>query len=227
MTRRISPRTRFLALVTAVLGSFALVTGLGAPNPEGLAQFVGDIGMLGSMAAIATSALLLLALVPRSVLAAGAGLAFGPVLGTTYVLAGAALGALAAFAAGRWLGRDFVMMRSRLAAAEAWLASRGAVGVIVVRILPVAPFGLVSYAYGTTGISVRAYMIGTAVGAAPSTAIYATLGASALNPGSPAFAVSLAAAVALMVACATVAGMLRRRRGSANAGDTSLRRKWH
>ena len=200
-----------------------MVAVLGAPNPEDLARFVEDLGILDSVVAVAISALLLLALVPRSVLAAGAGLAFGPVLGATYVLAGAALGALAAFAAGRWLGRDFIMMRSRLAAADAWLASRGAIGVVVVRILPVAPFGLVSYAYGTTGISVRAYLIGTAVGAAPSTAVYATLGASALNPGSPAFAASLAAAVALTVASATVTGVLRRRRGSANVGDTRLR----
>jgi uncharacterized membrane protein YdjX (TVP38/TMEM64 family) len=79
------------------------------------------------------------------------------------------------------------------------------------RLLPVAPFGLVSYAFGTTGVSLRTYLLGTAVGALPSTVIYASLGAAAMAPGSPAFAASVAAAVALGVGTAGATAVARRR----------------
>jgi uncharacterized membrane protein YdjX (TVP38/TMEM64 family) len=75
----------------------------------------------------------------------------------------------------------------------------------------VADSGLVSYGLDTTGIRVRSYLIGTAFGAAPSTAIYAHLGAAALKPDRPAFLLSVAAAVLLAVAGAVVSALARRR----------------
>jgi hypothetical protein len=80
------------------------------------------------------------------------------------------------------------------------------------RLLPIAPFGLVSYAFGATGVSFRAYLAGTSIGMLPSTVIYASLGASALNPGTPGFALSLTAALVMALATSTGAAILTRRR---------------
>jgi uncharacterized membrane protein YdjX (TVP38/TMEM64 family) len=182
-----------IVLVAALAGTVAVV---GAPDPGRLAATIAGFGSLGPVIVIGGSALLLAALVPRSVLAAGAGLVFGPLLGSVYVLAGAALAALAAFAAGRVLGRDFVTARARLAALDARLTARSVLSVALMRILPIAPFGLVSYGLGTTSVPVGSYLLGTAIGAAPS---------------SPGFVASLAAAALLVIGSATATAILRRR----------------
>jgi uncharacterized membrane protein YdjX (TVP38/TMEM64 family) len=211
------PAVRLALLVLLVSALAGAVAVLGVPAPDRLAAEVSGLGPIGPAVVVVASALLLVALVPRSVLAAGAGLVFGPLAGGVYVLAGAALAALVAFAAGRALGRDFVASRRRLAAIDAWLTRRGVVGVALMRILPVAPFGLVSYGFGTTGIRVGTYLLGTAIGAAPSTFVYASLGDNALNPGSPGFLVSIAVAGLLATGSAAAAAALRRRDLSADA----------
>jgi uncharacterized membrane protein YdjX (TVP38/TMEM64 family) len=214
--RRPAVRVALLVLLVAALA--AAVAGLGVPEPARLAAEVSELGPAGPVVVVVASAFLLVALVPRSVLAAGAGLVFGPLAGGIYVLAGAALAALAAFAAGRALGRDFVAARSRLAGIDAWLTRHGVLGVALMRILPVAPFGLVSYGFGTTGTRVGDYLLGTAIGAAPSTFVYAWLGDNAIDPGSPGFVVSIAVAGLLAAGSAGTAGVLRRR--AARAAET-------
>lgn len=204
-------RLRFALLVTMIGLLAAAVALVGVPKPADVATAVADLGALGPVVVIVSSAMLLAALVPRSVLAAAAGLVFGPLLGAGYILAGAAVGALVAFALGRLLGRDFLATRRRLARLDRWLTDRGIWAVVLLRLLPVAPFGLVSYGFGTTGIRVRHYLLGTAIGVAPSTLVFAYLGAAAMAPGSPAFLLSLLAAAVLVAASAITHAALRRR----------------
>jgi uncharacterized membrane protein YdjX (TVP38/TMEM64 family) len=202
---------RFLILVLAV-AACAVWVGLSEhPGPRELGALVADVGPMGPVIVVTASALLLVVLIPRSILAAGAGLVFGSVAGALYALAASALGALTAFAVGRWLGRDFVASRTSVARLDAWVAGRGAWGVIVVRLLPVAPFGLTSYAFGTSGVSLGAYLIGTAVASVPSTLVYTNLGAAAMRPGSAAFLSSLAAAAVLAMGGVVTTMMARRR----------------
>ena len=57
---------------------------------------------------------------------------------------------------------------------------------VTVRILPLAPFGMVSYAFGASGVRLRAYLVGTVLGMLPATAVYVNLGAASTRPGSSA-----------------------------------------
>jgi uncharacterized membrane protein YdjX (TVP38/TMEM64 family) len=182
----------------------------GARRLEGLVQDVHSAGAVGPLVAIAGTAVLVLALVPRTVVAAAGGLLFGPVAGSAYVLVGACLGALVAFGAGRWLGRDVVVTHARAARVDRWITASGTAGVASARLLPVAPFGLVSYVCGASGLSTRAYLVGTLVGMIPGTVVYAGLGASAMAPGRPAFLVLLLCALALPLVALFVARRLRR-----------------
>ena len=208
----ISAGRRMAILGFAIVTLAAGVVMLGVPQPQRLAASVAEMGAAAPLVVVVAAAILLAALVPRSVLAAAAGLVFGPWAGSLYVLTGAGLAALLAFAAGRWLGRDFVAARSRLAGVDAWLTARGAWGVAVLRILPIAPFGLISYGFGTTGIRLRSYLLGTAAGAAPGTVVYASLGASAMYPGSAGFLASVAAAAVLALGGIVGSAVVRRRR---------------
>lgn len=118
---------------------------------------------------------------------------------------------VAAFGVGRYLGYDFVASRRHAAALNAFLHRRGLLGVLILRLLPIAPFGLVSYAFGVTAVRPATYLLATVIGIAPSTIVFASLGANALSPGTPAFAGSGAAALALTVLGVVGAHIVRRR----------------
>lgn len=203
-------------LVLLISGLAAAVFLTGPPGPNRFSGAALPVGPAGALLAVAATALLSAAMVPRTVLAAASGLLYGPVAGAAYVLVGAAIGAVAAFSAARWLGRDFIASRRRTVALDRWLTARGTLAVLTVRLLPIAPFGLVSYAFGTTAISLRAYLAGTTLGIVPSTAVYANLGAHAMAPGTPGFAWSLVAALGLAAAGACTAAVASRRRMPGN-----------
>jgi uncharacterized membrane protein YdjX (TVP38/TMEM64 family) len=139
---------------------------------------------LGPVSAIGAASLLLLALVPRTVVSLVCGAVFGLAAGATYALIAAIAAAAIAFAAGRWLVRGVVAERLRGGAArlDSWLSRRGLLAVLVVRLVPIAPFGLVSYCYGATGVRTRHYLLGTLAGAAPSAVTWAGIGAAAIDP---------------------------------------------
>jgi uncharacterized membrane protein YdjX (TVP38/TMEM64 family) len=216
------PHIRFSLLVFLVGGLAAVVFSSGVPRPEELRTAVATLGLAGPLLAVAGTAMLSAAMVPRTVLAAAGGLLFGPFTGAAYVLIGAAAGALVAFAIGRWLGRDFIATRRRAAGVDRWLGARGFLGVLTLRLLPIAPFGLVSYAFGTTAVSMRAFLAGTALAIVPSTVVYASLGAHALAPGTAGFAWSLAAALALPAVGVCAAAVLGRQRANQDTVSTPV-----
>lgn len=175
---------RFGLLVT-LIGGFGLAAFL-APRPEmeQVRDAVDRLGPAAPVAAILGGALLLVALVPRTFLTVAWGAIFGPLHGAGYSLAAAVLAATAGFAVGRLLGRDFVSqrVRGRLAHLDGWFTRQHVLGVISVRLLPFASFGLVSYGYGTTGARLVPYLTGTLLSAVPSAFGYAAVGAAVVSP---------------------------------------------
>jgi uncharacterized membrane protein YdjX (TVP38/TMEM64 family) len=145
---------------------------------------VRDLGAFGPIAAVVAGAALLMALVPRTAISFACGLLFGALAGAGLALVAALSAATATFWLGRWAGREPVRrrLRGRLARADAWLARRGTLAVVVVRLLPIAPFGLIGYAYGTSATRFRHYLAGTAIGGAPSAFAYAAIGAAVVSP---------------------------------------------
>lgn len=207
---------RFTALLVMVVALAVTAVTLGQSVAAIRGQAVEMVGWWAPLVAVMACTALMAALVPRSVVAAAAGLLFGPLWGAGYVLAGAALAAVVAFTTGRWLGRDFVKAHRRLAAVDRWIVRGGPLGVVALRLVPVAPFGLVSYACGTTGLRLGTFIGGTLIGAAPGTALYASLGAAALSPGTPGFVIFAVTAVVLALAGAAVA---RRHAGGRDLPD--------
>ncbi|MEV4705416.1 TVP38/TMEM64 family protein [Actinoplanes sp. NPDC049316] len=208
---------RFVLLVALIVGLVtAVMSGL-TPSAATVADLAQRAGAFAPLVIVGGTALLLSAMVPRTVLAAAAGAVFGAAEGAVYVLAGALLGAVIAFGTGRVLGRDFVRSRTRGAAVDRLLQRRGLLSVLILRLLPIAPFGLVSYALGATGVRVWTYVLGTLLGIVPGTTLYAVLGANATAPTSPAFIASTAAAVALAAGGLLGARTVIRRASNADA----------
>ncbi|SDT63720.1 TVP38/TMEM64 family protein [Actinoplanes derwentensis] len=140
----------------------------------------------GAVVAVAVlGSLLLSALVPRTLITMTCGALLGATSGMAAALAAAVIAAIATYYAGRWAGRGALQARagSRLARLDGWLNRRGLAAVLLVRFLPLAPFGLVGYAYGTTSVCRKRYLLGTTIAAIPSTVTYAVIGAAVVAPG--------------------------------------------
>lgn len=106
---------------------------------------------------------------PRPLITLASVIAFGAVLGAVYALAGIVVAALAGFVAGHMLSRDTVR---RLAGPRAnkishALRQRGLLAMVLVRLVPVAPFVVVSLVAGAIRIRTWHFVLGTAVGMAP------------------------------------------------------------
>lgn len=181
------PSARRFALLLLLLAGFGVALLLvPRPDPTQLPRLAHSLNGYAPIAAIAIGALLLVALVPRTFVTLAAGAIFGPLPGAAYSLGAALLAAALGFAVGRLLGREFVAerVRGRLARLDGWFARQSVFGVITVRLLPIAGFGLVSYGYGTTGARVLPFLTGSVIAAAPTAFGYAAIGAAVSSPGS-------------------------------------------
>jgi phospholipase D1/2 len=110
-------------------------------------------------------AFVVLALLPVMLLIAATGIAFGPVLGPVYAMAGCLASASTGFAIGRWLGRKRVeqLGGKRIARVTRGLKRNGTLAVFLVRKVP-APFTLVNIVVGASTVGYREFMIGTLLG---------------------------------------------------------------
>ncbi|MCO6412473.1 MAG: VTT domain-containing protein, partial [Thiogranum sp.] len=110
-----------------------------------------------------------LLMVPLTVLAVLGGLAFGGVLGFTYVMLAALASAALAFVAGHFLSHDAVNRLSgdRLKRLSRRLADRGVLAVAVLRLIPVAPFTVFNLVAGASHVKFRHFLLGSVIGMAP------------------------------------------------------------
>ncbi|GAB1646007.1 TVP38/TMEM64 family protein [Krasilnikovia sp. MM14-A1259] len=152
---------------------------------QAIAQSVLALGPIAAVAIAILGGVLLSVLVPRTAITMACGALLGPATGSVTALAAAVIAAVATYYAGRWAGRGILGARagSRMAQLDGWLNRRGLSAVLLVRFLPLAPYGLVGYAYGTTSVCRKRYLLGTTLAAVPSTISYAVLGAAVTAPG--------------------------------------------
>jgi uncharacterized membrane protein YdjX (TVP38/TMEM64 family) len=174
--------TRF-AVLGVVVGGLAAVAAV-LPLRE-ISDAVMMLGRGGAAVAIAVvGGLLLSVMVPRTAITLACGALLGAATGAAASLAAAVLAAVATYYAGRWAGRGALQAKSgsKLARLDGWLDKRGLSAVLLVRLLPLAPYGLVGYAYGTTSVCRKRYLLGTTLAAIPSAISYAVIGAAVTKP---------------------------------------------
>ncbi len=96
-------------------------------------------------------------------------LTFGPWLGLVYALLGSVASALSGYGLGALFGRNAVrqLAGKRINDVSRQLAKRGILTMLVVRIVPVAPFTIVNLVAGASHIRFRDFMLGTLLGMTP------------------------------------------------------------
>ena len=199
----------FALLVVGVGGALLAAGGRVDEALDLIRGTVDRAGMWGPALFVVAYAVLTVLLVPGSPLTVAAGVLFGPWLGTALVVVGATLGATGAFLWGRRLGREAVarLTGDRFDKVDDWLHDRGLLAVLYVRLVPLLPFNLLNPVAGVTGVTLRDFVVGTAVGIVPGTFAFAALGGTFDDPTSPTFL----GAVALLVVLAVGAPLVDRR----------------
>lgn len=140
---------------------------------------ISALGWLAPLAFIAIYTLATIGFVPGSLLTLGAGILFGVIWGSVYVLIGATLGAIGAFLLGRYLVRGWVSSKiaqsPKFQGIDRAVAQEGLKIVLLTRLSPLFPFNLLNYAFGITAVSLKDYVIGS-VGMIPGTVLYVYVG---------------------------------------------------
>jgi uncharacterized membrane protein YdjX (TVP38/TMEM64 family) len=194
-----------------LLGLFYLVAVARVVDVEQVRRVVSATGPAAPLTYVVVSAALGALFVPGSILAAGSGFLFGPVLGI-FVTLGATVGtAIIASLVGRRAGRDSaraLLGTERADRIDALIERRGLWAVVGQRFIPGISDALASYAFGAIGVPWWQMAVGAFVGSSPRAFVYTALGASIGNLSSP------LAYAAIAVWCVTaIVGAFAARRG--------------
>ncbi len=115
---------------------------------------------------------------PVLVLIAATSAALGPWLGFVSAMIGVLASALLTFGIGRMIGQARLqrLLGPRMARLQRRVASRGIIAVVIMRMVPVAPFSIVNVIAGATTLRLRDFLIGSGLGMAPGIITMAALG---------------------------------------------------
>ena len=215
-----SPWTRLAVLVVLIGVGASLVMVADDLSVDGIRAVVEGIGPWASLVYVGLYVLATVILLPGTPFTVAAGVVFGPWLGLGVVLTGATLGATGSFLIGRAVGRDAVVQLAgrRVRAIDRALERNGLVSVLIMRLIPLFPFNVLNLVCGVTGLKLRDYIVGTAVGIIPGTALLVIAGGSIDDPTSPLFIGSVAGFAALAV----VTSLIARRIRPADAEETDV-----
>ncbi len=105
---------------------------------------------------------------------------FGPLLGFLYAMTGVLIGAAFGFGIGNLAGERVLrgLMGEKLKTLDSKITKTGVIGFSVIRMVPVAPFGVVNMAAGVSSVSFVTFLFGTLLGMGPGTFALAVLGDS-------------------------------------------------
>ena len=188
---RAADRMWTLRTILAVCGLAAALGGLAlAWQYTSLSDFA-DVGFVSSvilqsarsefapLLAIAAFVVGGLVVFPVLVLIAATAAALGPWLGFVSAATGVLLSSLLLFGIGRVLGHARLqrLLGRRSSRVQSRIIGKGVVAVAMIRMVPIAPFSIVNMVAGASKLSLRDFMLGTALGMAPGIAAMAALGA--------------------------------------------------
>jgi uncharacterized membrane protein YdjX (TVP38/TMEM64 family) len=177
-------RLRIFIIVVGV--ALAALAAYGLPLGQwitDLAQGARETGPLGVGLFFVAYVVSTVAGLPGSVLTLALGFAYGPFWGLAIASPASVTGAICALLLGRTLLRDWAAKKAggsaRARAIEAAVAREGFKLVLLLRLSPIVPFNLLNYVLSLTSVRLGTYVIGSAVGMLPGTALYVYLGSLA------------------------------------------------
>ncbi|WP_205876402.1 TVP38/TMEM64 family protein [Mycobacterium camsae] len=179
---------RLIVFVAFLLTMFYLVAVARVVDIDAVRRTVEATGPMAPLVYVILSGLLGAMFLPGSILAAGSGLLFGPVVGL-FVTLGAAMGtAIVASTVGRRAGRDSARVLvgpTRAQRIDSVIERGGLWAVVGQRFVPGISDAFASYTFGAFGIPLWQIAMGSFIGSAPRAFVYTALGASIRDRSSP------------------------------------------
>jgi len=172
-----------LGLVVLVLGLLVYIFRFSSLKDqlslESIQIFLGGFGAWGPVIYILMYAILTVVFFPASILTAAGGFVYGKLWGTVYAIIGATIAAIVAFYIGRYAAKDWVekITGKRFDKYNKKLAKRGFETVAVMRLL-FLPYIPLSYAAGTSRVTIGAFVLATILTNIPGVFAFAFLGSS-------------------------------------------------
>jgi len=124
-------------------------------------DWIRGLGPWGPLAFIAIYVVAIVFFVPASIFTLGAGFVYGMLWGSIYVLVAANIAAAVAFLIGRHFARDWIAHKMeaqpKFKAIDEATARDGWKIVALIRLAPVFPFSIMSYAFGLTRVPFWGY----------------------------------------------------------------------
>ncbi len=184
-------------------------------NIDMLKNMVKENFLLASLIYIGSTVIAsVLLAVPGVTFAIIAGLLFGPWMGTLLCSIAATLGAVFSFIVGRFFLKDTIKpMAVKNKYLKKWLFSENGYDdmfvLMITRLIPVFPYNLQNFAYGTTDMKLSKYTIGTFIFIVPGTAMY-TVGAAGFADEKNRI-IYIAAAILIAVVVSIMGYLLKKR----------------
>ncbi len=212
-----APRPSLVAVVSTLLGIALLAVLVLVVDPlrEAFAAAVGgdaeevrerldELGLAGPLLILALALVHAVVFYPAEIVDAAAGFAYGFLPALLLVMTGWLLSGLLCFAIGRSVARPLLdrwLGTERFERTEAMIERGGITLLIAVRLIPIVPFSLTSYAAGAARVPAWRFLWTTAVGYLPITALSVYFGTQleGLNPTDPLVLASAAALLALLL----------------------------
>lgn len=167
-------------LVTLLIVGFVIEAGLfsGVLSEEWIDREVRGKGISGELLFLAVGGLATAVAVPRHVVSFLGGYAFGFGLGGALALVATEIGCLVDFFYARIIGRPLVSARlgARVRRIDEFLAANPFSMTLLIRLLPVGNNFATSLAAGVSRVPARPFLLGSLLGYAPQTAVFALAG---------------------------------------------------
>ena len=148
-----------------------------------LAERARDAGAVGVALFVVAYVISTVLALPGSILTLAAGFAYGPVWGLAVASPASVTGATCAFLLGRTWLRDWAVRMAgsspRARALDAALGREGFKLVLLLRLSPLFPFNVLNYVLSLSTVRSRDYVVASALGMLPGTALYVYLGSLA------------------------------------------------
>ncbi|HEX6665381.1 MAG TPA: VTT domain-containing protein [Solirubrobacterales bacterium] len=230
-----SPRPS-LAAVVVTLGGIALLAAMVLAIPELREAFeaavrgdtaevrskVKDLGVAGPLLIFALALIHAVVFYPAEIVDAAAGFVYGFFPALALMMLGWLLSGLVCFAIGRSVARPLLdrwFGRERFERAEAAIERGGVTLLLAIRLLPIVPFSLVSYAAGAARVPLWRFIWTTFVGYLPITALAVYFG-TRLEGLSLTDPLVLGSAAALLALLLVGHWAMRRGRGATGIADS-------
>jgi uncharacterized membrane protein YdjX (TVP38/TMEM64 family) len=191
----------FLIIITIVICAFLNIKTLRQCTPENVKAFVECYGVFSPIIYIVLFTIVPLTLFPDSILAIGGGMCFGMVGGFIYTMIGASFGGALSFFLARTLGHKVFnkFIKKDISKLENAIKNKGFTLVFILRLIPLFPFDVISYAAGFSGVKFKDFALATILGTIPGIFVFINIGDKAGQTASSSFYVSIALLVVLLV----------------------------